>query len=152
MDYLELPSEAGSRRFLISPPISPHAEWNDFEREEDAPNKKAIHSPSELSHLLWERLGGFDSSVVRKYQGDDEDNEQELYQEQENQPPLNEVIDSPTQYDLNQNPEVLFEDRDRDVPAIILDSVRNAASTDTTTDTSQNRNFKLPKTTMPPLF
>ncbi|KAF3992523.1 hypothetical protein FT663_01388 [Candidozyma haemuli var. vulneris] len=123
--FLELPSEEGSRRFLISPPLSPQSEWDDYHKVEDGPNEKAIYSPEELSHLLWDRFGGFDSFHVKKYQDDDDesdDNEENLL-------------------DIRQQPEVLFENIDNGVPAIVVDSVRNQKSKKTP---------PLPKTTMPP--
>lgn len=123
LDYLELPLEDGSRRFLILPPLSPHSEWDDYHKEEEGPNKKSVYSPEELSHLLWDRLGGFDSHRVRKFQLDTSDDEIEMVEKH---------------FDIS-NPEVLFENIDKDVPAIVVDSVRN-----------QGPRMTMPKTTMPP--
>lgn len=111
-DYLELPLEDGSRRFLISPPLSPPAEWDHWDRVEEGPNSKSVYSPQDLSHLLWERLGGLQSSDVRKYQDEDiEENEYEIR-------------------DMKTEPEVLFEDIDNGVPAIVLDTVNNKNKSD----------------------
>lgn len=123
MEYLELPLEEGTRRFLILPPLSPHTEWNDYHKTEEGPNKQSVYSPEELSHLLWDRLGGFDSDRVRKYQLDVTDDEEDM-----------EV----KHFDIS-NPQVLFEDIDKDVPAIVVDSVRN-----------QGPRMVMPKTMMPP--
>lgn len=106
-EYLELPLEGGSRRFLISPPLSPPAEWDHWDKVEEGPNAKSVYSPQDLSHLLWERLGGLQSSGVRKYQ--DEDIEEFKYDIR----------------DMKREPEVLFEDIDNGVPAIVLDTVNN---------------------------
>ena len=111
-DYLELPLEDGSRRFLISPPLSPPAEWDHWDKVEDGPNAKSVYSPQDLSHLLWERLGGLQSSDVRKYQDEEiEENEYEIR-------------------DMKTEPEVLFEDIDNGVPAIVLDTVNNKNKSD----------------------
>lgn len=123
LDYLELPLEDGTRRFLILPPLSPHTEWDDYHKTEEGPNKQSVYSPEELSHLLWDRLGGFDSSRVRRFQLDDIDNE----------------IDAEEKcFDIS-NPQVLFENIDNDVPAIVVDSVKN-----------QGPRMSMPKTAMPP--
>lgn len=122
--FLELPLEEGSRRFLILPPLSPQSEWDDYHKVEEGPNEKAIYSPDELSHLLWDRFGGFDSSHVRRYQEDESDDEE------------GELLD------IKQQPEVLFENIDNGVPAIVVDSVRNQKS---------KRTPPLPKTAMPPM-
>lgn len=106
-DYLELPLEDGSRRFLISPPLSPPSDWDHWGKVEEGPNAKSVSSPQDLSHLLWERLGGFQSSDVRKYQEEEDPEDQ------------NEVMD------INKQPEILFEDIDNGVPAIVLDTVNN---------------------------
>lgn len=106
MEYLELPSESGSRRFLISPPLSPPPEWDHWNRAEEGPNDKPFHSPEELSHLLWERLGGVSGSTVRKYE--EEDNE----------------------VDYISKPAILFQDINNGVPAIMLDSVKNGSVND----------------------
>ncbi|PVH15369.1 uncharacterized protein CXQ87_003208 [Candidozyma duobushaemuli] len=111
--FLELPSEEGSR-----------SEWDDYNKVEEGPNEKAIYSPDELSHLLWDRFGGFDSSHVRRYQEDESDEEE------------GELLD------IKQQPEVLFENIDNGVPAIVVDSVRNQKS---------KRTPPLPKTAMPPM-
>lgn len=119
--YLELPLQEGSRRFLISPPLSPHSEWEDFGKEEEGPNKKAVYSAEELSHLLWDRFGGFDSSHVRKFYADEDEDDQSI--------------------DISDKPHILFEDISNGVPAIVLDSVTNQARTSTK---------PLPKTALPP--
>ncbi|KAG5419630.1 RCN1 [Candida metapsilosis] len=77
--YLELPHDLNSKRFLISPPMSPH-DWDHWDKLEEGPNEKAIYSPEDLSSLLWERLGG---NMVRKYQDDSEQvREEVLYREE----------------------------------------------------------------------
>lgn len=97
-DFLELPLESGSRRFLISPPLSPPAEWDHWDKIEEGPNQQTVYAPHELSHLLWERLGNRDSNTVRKFHGE--------------AAPIN----------LDLEPMLLFENIDNGVPAIILDS------------------------------
>lgn len=128
--YLELPSEDGSKRFLISPPLSPPPEWDHWDKVEDGPHSKSVYSPQELSHLLWERLGGFDSSDFRKYQGEDDPVEGE------------ETV-------VASEPEVLFKDIDNGVPAIVLDTMSNREKRPSVTNSA----FKssIPKTSMPPL-
>lgn len=123
LDYLELPLEEGTRRFLILPPLSPHTEWDDYHKTEDGPNKQSVYSPEELSHLLWDRLGGFDSTRVRKFHLEDSDDEPE---------------DGEQCLDIS-NPQVLFENIDKDVPAIVVDSVKN-----------QGPRKIMPKTALPP--
>lgn len=130
--YLELPLEEGTRRFLILPPLSPHSEWSDYGKEEEGPNKKAVYSPQELSHLLWDRFGGFDSSTVKRFNVEESDDDED----ENGTTPLD------TDYvDISKAPEVLFEDIHSGVPAIVVDSVRN-----------QKKGHKppLPKTAMPP--
>ncbi|SGZ55235.1 CIC11C00000001004 [Sungouiella intermedia] len=127
--YLELPLEEGTRRFLILPPLSPHTEWSDYGKEEEGPNKKAVYSPEELSHLLWDRFGGFESSTLKRFNveaSDDDENEEE---------------DTLGFVDISNGPEVLFEDIHSGVPAIVVDSVKN-----------QKKGYTppLPKTAMPP--
>lgn len=122
-DYLELPSEEGSRRFLILPPLSPQTEWNDYNKVEDGPHPKAVYSPEELSHLLWDRFGGFDSSRVKRFQDESEDEDDE------------------DTIDISSQPQILFENIDNGVPAIVVDSVRN----------QQGKPKPMPKTTMPPV-
>lgn len=128
-NYLELPLESGTRRFLISPPLSPEPEWDHYDREEEGPNKNSVYSPQELSHLLWERLGGFDSSSVRKYNG--------LSKPQDEQPLLPEIRD------MELEPTVLFEDIDNGIPAIMLDTVNNRNKV-------MQNNRPMPRTQMPP--
>ncbi|OBA19037.1 hypothetical protein METBIDRAFT_47367 [Metschnikowia bicuspidata var. bicuspidata NRRL YB-4993] len=116
--FLELPLEDGSRRFLILPPLSPHSEWNDFDKAEEGPNKKAVYSPNELTHLLWDRLGGFASSHVRKYQYDENASDHES--------DLTEIRGcEDTVFDLENKPEILFQDIENGAPAIVIDRVNN---------------------------
>ncbi|KAI5962923.1 RCN1 [Candida pseudojiufengensis] len=124
INYLELPHDLDSKRFLISPPMSPQSEWNDYNKTEEGPNEIAIYSPEELSNLLWERLGGFESELVRKFQNDEE-------------PKINQDVKF-INYKIE--PELLFQDVDNGVPAIILDKI----------DDLQDIDEKLPKTSMPP--
>lgn len=130
VEYLELPLEHESRRFLISPPLSPPAEWDHWHKTEDGPNKQSIPSPQELSHLLWERLGGFDSDHVRKYS-----------LEQSESP---DII-----HNVANQPEILFQNIDNGVPAIVLDSANE-------NQTNKSNNLKsapkLAKTAMPPVY
>lgn len=137
IEFLELPLEDGSRRFLILPPLSPHSEWNDFHKVEEGPNKKAVYSPNELSHLLWDRLGGFDSSQVRKYQdaegtGSESNDESDTTKLNENEAAV---------FDLTNKPEILFEDIENGAPAIVIDRVSNQKKTTPGV---------LPKTAIPP--
>lgn len=101
LDFLELPLEDGSKRFLISPPLSPPPEWDLWDKVEEGPNQKAVYSADDISHLLWERLGGLQSSTVRKYQETDESKS----------------------YDMKRDPEVLFQDIHNGAPAIVLDGL-----------------------------
>lgn len=125
IDFLELPLDEGSRRFLILPPLSPQNEWNDYGKSEDGPNTKSVYSPADLSHLLWDRLGGFDSSHVRRFADDDDSDESD----QES-----------SVFDISTKPEVLFEDIDNGVPAIVVDKVKNRGG----------KAPPLPRTTIPP--
>lgn len=125
-DYLELPSEEGSRRFLILPPLSPQSEWNDYHKEEEGPNAKSIYSPEKLSHLLWDRLGGFDSGVVRRFQLEEDDENSD---------------DEDGAIDISSEPQILFENIDNGVPAIVVDSVTNQG---------KKAKGRLPKTAIPP--
>lgn len=118
MDYLELPAENGNKRFLISPPLSPPPEWDHWDKVEEGPNKQTFYKPEELSHLLWERLGGVDSNEVRKYE-------------------------SEKKRDLSIEPQVLFEDIDNNVPAIVLDNVDS--------EPVKTGNQFIPHTSLPPL-
>lgn len=102
MDYLPLPSEDGSKRFLISPPLSPPPEWDHWDKVEERPHTQPISNPDELSHLLWERLGGIDSSQFQK------------------------LTAKEPKRDLNIEPQVLFEDVDNGVPVIVLDKADNS--------------------------
>lgn len=95
--YLELPPEEESRRFLISPPLLPHLEWDDYGKSEEGPNMVPVFSAHDLSHLLWKRFGGFDSTEVCKYVDES-------------------VVDI-------SEPSVLFQDIDNGVPAIVVDVV-----------------------------
>lgn len=159
VEYLELPLESDSRRFLISPPLSPHSEWDHWDKAEEGPNEKTMYSPQELSHLLWERLGGFDSSIVRKYK--DEEGEMEIDNISENEIRTEngentEDDKSSTdtiplsygeEYDLSSQPEILFQNIDNGVPAIVLDSIKN--------ENLRRQSVKsktLAKTAMPPSF
>lgn len=127
-NYLELPLEDGSRKFLILPPLSPHSEWDDYNKEEEGPNTKSVYSPQELSHLLWDRFGGFDSNKVRRFEisSDEEDEDAEIDE---------------NYIDISEQPQVLFEDIQNGVPAIVVDSVRNQ---------KRGQTGALPKTAMPP--
>lgn len=151
--YLELPLEVGSKRFLISPPLSPHTEWDEYDKVEEGPNSKTVFSPQELSHLLWERLGGFDSSQVRKYQEQsDEEEEEETNQsdanyQYSNNSSSNKAKSNDQHFDISEKPEILFEDIDNGVPAIVLDSVNHRD--DDTLSTNQAK-LNPPKTAMPP--
>lgn len=133
MDFLELPLEEGSKRFLILPPLSPQSEWDDFDKVEDGPNKRAIYSPDELAHLLWDRLGGFQSPHIRKFQ--DDDNNAEALEEWNS-----EYKESPI-YDMVTEKSVIFEDLPAGVPAIVVDKVINR-------DSSPKKS--IPKTAIPP--
>ncbi|WPK25607.1 hypothetical protein PUMCH_002928 [Australozyma saopauloensis] len=127
-DYLELPLEEGSKRFLILPPLSPQSEWDDYGKTEEGPNKKAIYSPDELAHLLWDRLGGFESTQVRRFEVEEERPEDVLATEK----PI---------FDIAGLEEILFEDIPAGLPAIVVDKVSNRAP--------QIRRA-MPKTAIPP--
>lgn len=122
-EYLELPLEESSRRFLILPPQSPQSGWNDYHRVEEGPNKQAVFSPDEISHLLWDRFGGFNSTQVSKFQDEGADLDAEVL-------------------DISEQPEVLFKDITNDVPAIVVDSVKNR---------SRGEPTRLPRTSLPPV-
>lgn len=49
--FLEIPKELEMKRFLISPPGSPHAEWDNWDKVEEGPNEQNIHD------YLWDKLG-----------------------------------------------------------------------------------------------
>jgi hypothetical protein len=121
VEYLELPLEHESRRFLISPPPSPPAEWDHWHKTEEGPNKRSVYSAQELSHLLWQRLGGVDDHV-HKYTEDDDAHD-------------------PDVHDILQDSEVLFKDIYNGVPAIVLDGVGEP-------DTAQPR--PIARTAIPP--
>lgn len=143
--YLELPLEEGSRRFLISPPVSPPAGWNYWDKVEEGPNTKAVHSPEQLSHLLWERLGGLDGVTACKYREETEGvqcNAGEIGEARPNPVPK-EIVD------ISHGQEILFKDIHTNVPAIMLDPVDSE-----TRDTSLHSTYKptkcsIPKTAMP---
>ncbi|KAI3407119.1 hypothetical protein KGF56_000107 [Candida oxycetoniae] len=99
-NYLELPHDLDVKRFLISPPMSPRSGWDNWNKTEEGPNEKAIYSPEELSEILWERLGGEESKLVRRY---------------------NETSRETINYEIER--ELLFEGIENGVPAIVLDSV-----------------------------
>lgn len=84
MNYLELPHDLNLKRFLISPPMSPH-DWDHWDKLEEGPNEKAIYSPEDLSSLLWERLGG---NMVRKYQDDSNQVREEVLYNEEGVPAI----------------------------------------------------------------
>lgn len=134
MDYLELPLEVGSKRFLISPPRSPPPDWDQWDKVEEGPNRKAIYSPEDVSHLLWQKLGGMDSSIVRKYQEEQLEDDDSFY----NQHRDNEV-------DIKTHREVLFEGLDDGIPAIIIDSDQSVPRKTKTPPAS------IPKTALPPM-
>ncbi|ABN66659.2 predicted protein [Scheffersomyces stipitis CBS 6054] len=147
VEYLELPSESDSRRFLISPPLSPHSEWDHWDKAEEGPNEKTMYSPQELSHLLWERLGGFDSSIVRKYKDEEGEMEIDNISENEIRTENGENTEDDKKYDLSSQPEILFQNIDNGVPAIVLDSIKN--------ENLRRQSVKsktLAKTAMPPSF
>lgn len=154
MQYLELPSEAGSRRFLISPPLSPPAEWDHWDKVEEGPNQKTLYSPEELSHLLWERLGGFDSEFVRRFQGDEGiDQGGDLITNNGNNGISKRKVKLPsTAINIKREPELLFQDiKENGVPAIILDTTNNAdIEYEDTTTTLIRPPTPLPKTSLPP--
>lgn len=128
-DFLELPPQDNMRRFLISPPLSPDPEWDNWDMLEEDPNKKSIYSPKDLSHLLWERLGTLEGTQVRRLGLNDLDEDDGG----------NGVI-----HDVEKKPEILFEDITNGVPAIVLDSLSN-------TEEKPEQNNKYVKTTMPPV-
>lgn len=135
IEYLELPLEEGSKRFLILPPLSPQNEWDLYDKVEEGPNKKAIYSPDELAHLLWDRLGGFESSTVRKF-------ENEIGECQDSEPNLSPVISNDVSvYDISEQKDILFQDIPNGLPAIVVDKVDNQG---------QGRGKIIPKTARPP--
>lgn len=122
VDYLQLPSEDGSKRFLISPPLSPPPEWDHWDKVEERPNTQAIPNPDELSHLLWERLGGIDSTQVKR------------------------IHDTDRKRDLVIEPQVLFEDVHNGVPVIVLDQADKEEAPQLQSDKP------VCKTSLPPLL
>ncbi|RKP30786.1 hypothetical protein METBISCDRAFT_15486 [Metschnikowia bicuspidata] len=109
VDYLEIPLEEGSRRFLILPPLSPPCEWEGYKQLEDCPSMKTIYSADELANLLWDRLGGFNSTPVRHF----------------------ETALLPV-YDLARHKHFLFENLPLGVPAIVVDQADKRGSAPTT--------------------
>ncbi|RLV96483.1 Calcipressin-like protein [Spathaspora sp. JA1] len=123
--YLELPSDQSSRRFLISPPLSPPPGWDHWDKVESGPSSQTIHSLEELSHLLWQRLGNQEQ------------------QEQEQEDIVRKVKGTREQVDIKKQPELLFKDiKQEGVPAIILDSIDGSDE-----DIAE---IHIPKTTLPP--
>ena len=128
-DFLELPPQENMRRFLISPPLSPDPEWDNWDMLEEDPNKKSIYSPKDLSHLLWERLGNLEGTQVRRVGLNDLDEDD---------------CSDGVVHDVAQKPEILFEDITNGVPAIVLDGLSS-------TEEKTEQNNKYVKTTMPPI-
>lgn len=123
VEYLELPLENESRRFLISPPLSPPPEWDHWHRTEEGPNRKTIPSPHELSHLLWERLGGFQGEEAVPYTEDEKEEKKAV--------------------NIAHEPEILFENVDNGVPVILLDAAPG--------NTEKTALRSIAKTAMPPM-
>lgn len=122
IDYLQLPLDAESKRFLISPPLSPPPGWDHWDKVEEGPHNGPMME--DISRLLWEKLGGNDSSMVRKFQNENIEPDDEGH------------------VDLSVKPEVLFEGLDEGVPAIIIDP--------SSTVPLKNKQHKpLPKTAFP---
>ena len=54
---------------LISPPASPHSEWDDWDKVEEGPNETNIHD------YLWEKLKTHENEEKEKDSGISEDDD-----------------------------------------------------------------------------
>lgn len=145
IDYLELPLDLGSRRFLISPPRSPPPDWDHWDRVEEGPNEKPIYSSEDISHLLWQKLGGMDSSIVRKYQHEDENGHGHAHVHVHDQVDEESSIQKDDEeVDIKIKPEVLFEGLQEGVPAIIIDPAKLLPRK------NKSGSSVIPKTAIPP--
>ena len=126
LDYLEIPLEEGSRRFLILPPLSPPCEWEGYKQLEDCPGMKTIHSADELANLLWERLGGFNSTPVRRFGEVAGEDTGALDADGSAETALLPV------YDLVRHKHFLFENQPLGIPAIVVDQADKRGSAPTT--------------------
>lgn len=67
--FLEIPKDLEMKRFLISPPGSPHAEWDNWDKVEEGPNEQNIHD------YLWEKLGKLSDDEHEEVEEDNQQNE-----------------------------------------------------------------------------
>lgn len=135
-DYLEVPLEEGTKRFLILPPMSPQSEWDNYDQVEEGPNKKSIYSPDELSYLLWDRLGGFDSTQVRRFEEELSDDTSDV-----DMGPRSAAKGDLPVYDFYEKEHILFELIPDGLPAIVVDKVSNR---------DPHPKKSIPKTSIPP--
>ncbi|AOW30062.1 hypothetical protein MEM_04577 [Candida albicans L26] len=67
--FLDIPKDLEIKRFLISPPASPHSEWDDWDKVEEGPNETNIHD------YLWEKLKTHENEEKEKDSGISEDDD-----------------------------------------------------------------------------
>lgn len=67
--FLDIPKDLEIKRFLISPPASPHSEWDDWDKVEEGPNETNIHD------YLWEKLKTHENEEKERSINDDDDDE-----------------------------------------------------------------------------
>ncbi|KHC64056.1 Protein involved in calcineurin-dependent signaling that controls stress response and virulence [Candida albicans P75016] len=68
--FLDIPKDLEIKRFLISPPASPHSEWDDWDKVEEGPNETNIHD------YLWEKLKTHENEEKEKDSGISEDDDE----------------------------------------------------------------------------
>ncbi|KAG7191494.1 uncharacterized protein KQ657_003089 [Scheffersomyces spartinae] len=136
VDSLPLPDNSETRRFLISPPVSPPPEWDHWDKVEERPHSKPIHAPEELEHLLWMKLG--DQHEHKEHKQSDLSSPTQS----SNSPSMRKIFDLDHGH-LKPHTRVLYEGNG-DLPMILLDSIE---------DTGIDIKLKKPlvKTGMPPI-
>lgn len=68
--FLDIPKDLEIKRFLISPPASPHSEWDDWDKVEEGPNETNIHD------YLWEKLKTHENEEKERSINDDDDDDE----------------------------------------------------------------------------
>lgn len=149
---LQVPEDTNARRFLILPPALPPPEWDHWHRVEEGPHPHAIYDPEDMAHMLWERLGGFDSSMVRRFRPDlaldldlslDADVDLDTNLAKYLRPPSK----AQSLHDFKQHPEILFSGIKDNMPAIMLDTV-SGQQTERQEPLQETRPFA--RTSLPP--